>query len=196
MKIIRTSTIPGSLNTFCKGLFKELQEHDGYEVVAVSSPGPALDEIRTREGVKTYAVAMERHISPLKDFVSLWRLIKVFHRERPTIVHSITPKAGLLSMMAAWIWRVPVRLHTFTGLVFPTATGLKQSALESALKIKIKNKTDMRTAIATKFVAWEVPTLDALKGSKVYILREKLNNGGRMNREEKDWLTEKVNSNT
>lgn len=129
MKIIRTSTIPGSLNTFCKGLFKELQEHDGYEVVAVSSPGPALDEIRTREGVKTYAVAMERHISPLKDFVSLWRLIKVFHRERPTIVHSITPKAGLLSMMAAWIWRVPVRLHTFTGLVFPTATGLKQKIL-------------------------------------------------------------------
>ena len=45
-------------------------------------------------------------------------------------------------------------------------------------------------------VAGEVPTLDALKGSKVYILREKLNNGGQMNREEKDWLTEKVNSNT
>ena len=54
----------------------------------------------------------------------------------------------------------------------------------------------MGTTMATKFVAWEVPTLDALKGSKVYILREKLNNGGRMNREEKDWLTEKVNSNT
>ena len=54
----------------------------------------------------------------------------------------------------------------------------------------------MRTAIETKFVAWEVPTLDELKVSKVYILREKLNNGGQMNREEKDWLTEKVNSNT
>ena len=54
----------------------------------------------------------------------------------------------------------------------------------------------MRTAMATKFVAWEVPTLEALKGSKVYNLREKLNNGGQMNREEKDWLTEKVNSNT
>ena len=54
----------------------------------------------------------------------------------------------------------------------------------------------MRIAMATKFVAWEVPTLEALKGSKVYILREKLNNGGQMNREEKDWLTEKVNSNT
>ena len=62
--------------------------------------------------------------------------------------------------------------------------------------VTAKNKTDMVTAIATKFVAWEVPTLDALKNSKVYILREKLNNGGQMNREEKDWLTENVNSNT
>ena len=54
----------------------------------------------------------------------------------------------------------------------------------------------MGTTLATKFVAWEVPTLEALKGSKVYILREKLNNGGQMNREEKDWLTRNVNSNT
>lgn len=54
----------------------------------------------------------------------------------------------------------------------------------------------MGTTMATKFVAWEVPTLEALKGSKVYILREKLNNGGQMNREEKDWLTRNVNSNT
>ena len=54
----------------------------------------------------------------------------------------------------------------------------------------------METTMATKFVAWEVPTLETLKGSKAYILREKLNNGGQMNREEKDWLTENVNSNT
>lgn len=129
MKIIRTSTIPGSLNNFCKGLLKELQEIDGYEVLAVSSPGTALDEIKAREGVKTYAVPMERHISPLKDLKSLWGLIKVFYKEKPTMVHSITPKAGLLSMMAAWICRVPVRLHTFTGLIFPTSTGLKRRIL-------------------------------------------------------------------
>ena len=65
------------------------------------------------------------------------------------------------------------------------------------VKQNIKNKfQDMGTTMATKFVAWEVPTLEALKGSKVYILREKLNNGGQMNREEKDWLTRNVNSNT
>lgn len=129
IKLIRTSTVPGSINTFCRGLLRELQEQEGYEVVALSSPGEQLDEIASREGVKTIAVPMERHISPLKDLKSLFRLIKVFRKEKPAMVHSITPKAGLLSMIAAWICRVPVRLHTFTGLVFPTAGGLTQKIL-------------------------------------------------------------------
>ena len=129
IKLIRTSTVPGSLNTFCKGLLRELQEQEGYEVVAVSSPGDAMREIEEREGVRTVSVPMERRISPLNDLKSLWRLIRVFRKEKPAIVHSITPKAGLLSMMAAWVARVPVRLHTFTGLVFPTATGLTQKIL-------------------------------------------------------------------
>lgn len=117
------------MNTFCRGLLRELREKDGFDVVAVSSPGEKLEEIARREGVRTVAVAMERHISPFKDLKSLWGLIKVFRKEKPTMVHSMTPKAGLLSMMAAWIARVPVRVHTFTGLVFPTATGLKQKIL-------------------------------------------------------------------
>ena len=129
IKIIRTATVPVSLNTFCRGLLRELQEQDGYEVVAVSSPGDATREIEEREGVRTIAVPMERHISPLKDLKSLFGLIRVFQKEKPTMVHSMTPKAGLLSMMAAWFCRVPVRVHTFTGLVFPTATGLTQRIL-------------------------------------------------------------------
>lgn len=128
-KIIRTSTVPGSLNNFCRGLLRELRDEKGYEVVAVSSPGDALAEIEQREGSRTIAVPMERRISPLKDLKSLWRLIKVFRKEKPDMVHSMTPKAGLLSMMAAWLTRVPVRVHTFTGLVFPTSTGIKRSIL-------------------------------------------------------------------
>ncbi|MDE5929673.1 MAG: glycosyltransferase family 4 protein [Muribaculaceae bacterium] len=128
-KIIRTSTIPLSLDVFCKDLLRELRQDEGYEVVAVSSSGEELERVATREGVRVHAVPMQRHISPLKDLVSLWRLIKVFRREKPQMVHSITPKAGLLSMLAAWLTRVPVRVHTFTGLVFPTATGLTQKIL-------------------------------------------------------------------
>lgn len=126
-KIIRTSTVATSLNTFCRGTLRDLAKT--YSVVAVSSPDGELDEIAQREGIPVIGVPMSRPIAPLRDLVSLWRLIRVFRRERPTMVHSITPKAGLLCMIAAWICRVPVRLHTFTGLVFPTATGLKQKIL-------------------------------------------------------------------
>lgn len=126
-KIIRTSTVATSLNTFCRGTLRDLAKI--YFVVAVSSPDGELDEIAQREGIPVIGVPMSRPIAPLRDLVSLWRLIRVFRRERPTMVHSITPKAGLLCMIAAWICRVPVRLHTFTGLVFPTATGLKQKIL-------------------------------------------------------------------
>lgn len=117
-----------SLNIFCRGLLHELTE-EGYEVVAVSTPDADLREVGEREHVRTVGVAMERHISLWRDVVSLVRLVRVFRRERPLMVHSMTPKAGLLCMMAAWLTRVPVRVHTFTGLVWPTATGLTRRVL-------------------------------------------------------------------
>lgn len=127
LKIIRATTVPMSLDTFCKGILRDLSEK--YEVIGLSSPGDALDEVVRREGIRTIAVPMKRHISPFNDIVSLWNLICVFRKEKPTMVHSMTPKAGLLCMVAGWMTRVPVRVHTFTGLVFPTSTGLKRRIL-------------------------------------------------------------------
>lgn len=128
IKIVRATTVPQSLDVFCKGMLQELSEK-GYEVVGLSSPGEALDVVAQREGVHTIAVPMERHISLKRDLTSLWKLVKVFRKEKPTMVHSMTPKAGMLCMVAAWLTRVPVRVHTFTGLVFPTSTGLKRRIL-------------------------------------------------------------------
>ena len=127
-KIVRAATIGMSLNIFCKGLLRELKE-EGYEVVALSNPDADLTELGEREGVRIVGVAMERHVSPLKDLVSLVKLTRVFRNERPDMVHSMTPKAGLLCMMAAKMACVPIRLHTFTGLVWPTATGLSRHIL-------------------------------------------------------------------
>lgn len=127
LKLIRTSTIPASLENLLKGQLKMLSKY--YNVLAVSSPGDDMETIEEREGVRTIAIPMERRISLIKDFISLIRLIVLFAKERPDMVHSITPKAGLLSMLAAWITRVPVRMHTFTELVFPTATGKMQKLL-------------------------------------------------------------------
>ena len=132
-KIIRATTIPLSLKVFCEGMLKELAEK--YEVVAVSSPGEDLELVRNREGVRAVEVPMERHISLLKDLKSLMALISVFRKEKPYMVHSMTPKAGLLCMIAAWLTRVPVRLHTFTGLVWPTATGIQRMILKMTDRI-------------------------------------------------------------
>src|SRR5690606_23303641 len=97
--------------------------------IAISSSGPMLDEVADREGVSIQSVEMERDISPLKDLVSLFCLYYKFKKEKPDIVHSITPKAGLLSMIAAKFAGIPIRMHTFTGLIFPSKSGLKQRTL-------------------------------------------------------------------
>lgn len=126
-KVIRISTVPGTINGLLQGQLKMLSSN--YNVIAISSPGKELKEIAIRENVRTIPIAMERRISFIKDIISLFRLIFVFHKEKPWMVHSITPKAGLLSMIAAWICRVPVRIHTFTGLIFPTAQGILKKTL-------------------------------------------------------------------
>ena len=127
LKIIRATTVPISLNSFCKGELRILNMK--YDVVALSSPGDDLEVVRQREGVRTIAIPMKRRISLLNDIISLFNLIMTFKRERPYMVHSMTPKAGLLCMVAGWIMRVPVRVHTFTGLVFPTTRGLLRRVL-------------------------------------------------------------------
>ncbi len=126
MKIIRAVTVAQSVGFFT-GLIPELMA-EGHEVVSVSSDGPELDRVRAA-GARAVTVEMARQISPFNDLKSLWRLVRVFRREKPDMVHSMTPQAGLLCMTAAWLARVPVRVHTFTGLVFPTSTGMKRRIL-------------------------------------------------------------------
>ena len=127
-KIIRSVTVPQSI-----GFFEEVMmrlKNDGYEVVVVTSPGKELDAFKQRHPKeKTIIVPMERRISLTKDIKSLWQMIKVMRSEKPYMVHSMTPKAGLLTMVAGWLTGVPVRVHTFTGLVWPTEKGLKRKIL-------------------------------------------------------------------
>ena len=122
--IIRTSTIPDSLNILLKGQLNFLNNEKEYEIIAVSGQGKSLNEVCKREGVKVVSINFERQISIFKDLVSLYNLWVLFKKEKPSIVHSITPKAGLLSMLAAYLANVPIRIHTFTGLVFPSKKGL------------------------------------------------------------------------
>ena len=127
-KIIRTVTVPQSI-VFFEEVMMRMKE-DGYETVVVSSPGKELEDFKQKyPHEKTIEVLMERHISLIKDLRSLWQMMKVMRKEKPYMVHSMTPKAGLITMMATWFAGVPIRIHTFTGLVWPTVTGLKRKIL-------------------------------------------------------------------
>jgi glycosyltransferase involved in cell wall biosynthesis len=127
LKLFRITTIPFSLSILLKGQLKYLNRC--YDVIAVSSRGTELEKVGKQEGVQTKAIDIERSISLFKDFVSLVKLYFYFRKEKPDIVHSITPKAGLLSMVAAKMAGVPMRIHTFTGLIFPYQTGFFQKLL-------------------------------------------------------------------
>lgn len=108
---------------------------DYYDVIAVSSGDPSYEEMLREQGVRGYNVNMTRQITPLKDLVSLVKLIRLFRKEKPFIVHTHTPKAGTLGMLAAWITGVPNRLHTVAGLPLLVATGRKRKLLDFVEKI-------------------------------------------------------------
>lgn len=119
--------MPASLS-FVKEMIPDLAKK--YEVILLSSPGydwHALDNVI--EMVRGIEIPMARKISVKDDIKALFKVYKLFRKEKPDLVHSMTPKAGLICMVAAWLARVPIRIHMFTGLVFPTSTGLKRRIL-------------------------------------------------------------------
>lgn len=132
-KILRVATVALSLNVLLKGQLKYLNQY--YQVIGVSGDDEHLDNVRKREGIKTINVRFSRPINLIQDLKSLWHIYKVIKKEQPTIVHSITPKAGLLSMIAAKMAGVPIRMHTFTGLVFPYKKGIFQKILITMDKV-------------------------------------------------------------
>jgi glycosyltransferase involved in cell wall biosynthesis len=91
----------------------------GYEVYGISAPGPEVESIEAA-GIQHIAVSsLTRALRPRADVVALWQLYRIMRRERFTIVHTHTPKAGLLGQYAAALARVPIRVHTIHGLYFP-----------------------------------------------------------------------------
>jgi glycosyltransferase involved in cell wall biosynthesis len=132
-KLIRITTVPISLDKLLEGQLAFMK--DNYEVIAVSSSGTTLTKVSEKEGVRVVAIEMSRKITPFKDLKSLWQLYRLFNKEKPWIVHTHTPKAGTLGMLAAKLAGVPNRLHTVAGLPLLEATGLKRMLLNAVEKV-------------------------------------------------------------
>lgn len=132
-KLIRITTVPISLHKLLKGQLKFMSEF--YDVVAVSSYNDVLEQVSKNEGVRIKGVEMTRQITPIKDLKALWKMFRFLRREKPFIVHTHTPKAGIVGMTAAWFARVPVRLHTVAGLPLMETKGIKRYLLNFVEKI-------------------------------------------------------------
>jgi glycosyltransferase involved in cell wall biosynthesis len=126
-RLIRITTVPISLKYLLSGQLTFFQQN-GFEILAVSADGPEVTDIE-RE-VHHRVIPMTRKMTPFQDLYCLWMLIRTIQKFKPDIVHSHTPKAGLLGMLAAWMCRVPVRMHTVAGLPLMEARGVARKILE------------------------------------------------------------------
>jgi len=152
------TTVPLSLDKLLAGQPKYMKEH-GFDVYMISSWDERVPLLEKRENSKFITVNMNRAISPLRDIRSLFKLIIVLKKLKPQIVHTHTPKAGLLGMLAAWLVKVPVRLHTVAGLPLMETKGLKRKILERvewltyrcALKVYPNSKNLQRFIVENKF---------------------------------------------
>ncbi|MDQ0782137.1 glycosyltransferase involved in cell wall biosynthesis [Chryseobacterium sp. W4I1] len=138
-KLIRITTIPLSLKLLLKGQHRFMSEH--FEVIGVSSHGKELEEVKNDEEIQVIAIDMSRQITPIKDIKSLWSTYKLLKKEKPEIVHTHTPKAGIVGMLAAKLAGVPHRLHTVAGLPLMEVTGTKRSILDIVEKLTYASAT-------------------------------------------------------
>jgi glycosyltransferase involved in cell wall biosynthesis len=107
----------------------------GFDVVMVSADGRERNDVMQFEECPHHIVPMTRKITPFADAVSFWRLYRLLKKEKPDIVHSHTPKAGLLAMVAAKYAGVKIRIHTIAGLRFMTSSGITRTVLTKMEKI-------------------------------------------------------------
>lgn len=126
MKLVRVVTVPMSF-MLLKGQLKFMSRH--FNVIGVSSFDDSIKDVEDYEGVKISNIKLTRKITPLIDLVSLFKMIVFLIKEKPDIVHSHTPKAGLISMVASWIVRVPKRYHTVAGLPLMESKGIRKKIL-------------------------------------------------------------------
>lgn len=128
VRLLIVATVPIYIRTFLRGEIEYLKSR-GFEVHCLCSPGDLVDDLTEAMQVPIHQVELSRHITPIRDLVSLLKVWRIMWSIRPHIVHSHTPKGGLLGTIAAWLAGVPVRVYTISGLPFVTAKGLKRAIL-------------------------------------------------------------------
>lgn len=156
-KLVRITSVPLSMEKLLGSQLSYMNNF--YEVTAISSDEQKLKVVADNLGIKHFSVEMTRKVSPIKDIIAIYRMFLFFRKIKPDIVHSHTPKAGLVGMFAALLAGVPVRLHTVAGLPLLETQGKKRILLSNverliyiaATKIYPNSKELKRIILQQKF---------------------------------------------
>ena len=132
-KLIRITTVPLSLDKLLPGQLNYMNSF--YEVIAVSSEKDYLEKIGLREKANTFHLEMSRKITPIQDLFAVIKLYQFLKATKPLIVHTHTPKAGIVGMLASKLAGVPHRLHTVAGLPLLETKGFKRKLLDFVEKL-------------------------------------------------------------
>jgi len=136
-----TLTSPFVLNAFLQGHLSRLRQ--SFSVAVCVNRSESNIAVAVPEGVEVQDVEIRRKISPWHDAVALWKLRRFYRRHRFKAVVTVTPKAGLLGMLAARLARIPVRVHWFTGQVWATRKGPMRALLRSIDRLTAACATDV-----------------------------------------------------
>lgn len=164
LKILRVTTVPMSLRFLLRGQMNYMRSM-GFEVMMASSDGLEVEEIVAHEGVEHHVVTLTRKITPFTDIKAIFQLVKLIRQKEIDIVHSHTPKAGLIAMLAGLLAKAPMRMHTIAGIPWMEAAGLK--------RVLLKKVDQMAYAAATHIYPNSRGLLD-------FALQEKLTNPAKL----------------
>ncbi len=186
-KLIRITTVPSALAYPLHGQ-PTYMNNNGFDVIMISAGGKETAILQQQENCPHIIVPMTRKITPFRDLWALIILTKIFLQQRPDIVHTETPKAGLLGMLAARLCWVKCRIHTVAGLPL---------MVEKGFKLKLLSFIEKLTYAAANHVWPNSPSLKEYilqhrlcPAKKIHIIGEGSSNGVDINRFNKENINE------
>jgi glycosyltransferase involved in cell wall biosynthesis len=141
-KLIRITTVPMSFKYLLKGQMSFMSEN-GFDVIMISSDGQEVNDVIKNEKCDHIIIPLTRKITILKDLKATYNLYKLIRKEKPDIVHTHTPKAGIVGMLASYFAKASIRLHTVAGLPLIEASGFKRIVLNFVEKVTYSCATNV-----------------------------------------------------
>lgn len=121
----------------------DFMRQNGFDVLLISSAEETEPRLLQLQPCRHIVVPMTRRITPFADLAALGKLIRIINKEKPDIVHTESPKAGLLGMLAAKLCGIKIRIHTVAGLPLMVEKGMKRKVLDEVEKLTYAAATNV-----------------------------------------------------